>query len=99
MAPPVEEIAAWPGGGAVMADQTLLERGRDVYVRRCSGCHTIFPVDDYPMDEWHEIIIDMGIEADLSGSETRSLRAYIEAAHAYMLATPNRGEPVVDDGV
>lgn len=83
MAPPVgpEFARVAMTNGATMP---ILERGRDVYLRDCSRCHSIEPISRYSLDRWRDIILRMGPESKLDESSTVALRAYVLTAHEVM---------------
>ena len=80
MAPPVgpafSRVAMTNG-----TTMSLLETGREVYLRDCSRCHSIEPINRYSLDRWRDIILRMGPESNLDESRTVALRAYVLAAH------------------
>jgi len=57
-----------------------LERGRQIYVRRCATCHAIDPVNKYSATRWREIIDDMSAKAKLTSEEEVGVLAYVIAA-------------------
>ena len=64
----VEKVATrWPG--TTRAD---LERGRDLYMNRCSSCHALIPPGRYPESKWHDMLGEMAPRAKL-GSEDRDV--------------------------
>ena len=80
MAPPVgpKFARATMISGTTMS---LLATGREVYLRDCSRCHSIEPINRYSPDRWRDIILRMGPESKLDESRTAALRAYVFAAH------------------
>jgi uncharacterized membrane protein len=53
------------------------DAGRDIYLRRCSTCHSIEPIDRYSLNDWQRILPGMSDEARLSSDESRQLADYI----------------------
>jgi len=53
------------------------DRGRDIYLRQCSSCHSIEPIDRYSLSEWNKIIPPMAVESNLTLNETQILTDYI----------------------
>lgn len=64
--------------GQYSAEQlNAFDVGRDIYLRRCSTCHSIEPINRYSIDKWQSILPGMSDEAGLSEGETRQLADYI----------------------
>lgn len=53
------------------------DAGRQIYLRRCSTCHVIEPIDRYSLSDWQRILPDMSTQSGLSSDETRILADYI----------------------
>ena len=86
------------GGGAVPrpADQDLvraratwpdttrdeLERGRDLYVGRCSGCHPLHAPNNYPAGTWQTVVGKMAERARLNPAEQDLVLRYLVALSA-----------------
>jgi cytochrome c5 len=66
--------AEWPG-----TTRQSLERGRDLYVARCSGCHSLFAPAAYPAARWRELLGKMGPRARLSREERELVLHYLIA--------------------
>lgn len=79
MAPPVDQQVLGAAGGA---DIAALERGRKIYLGKCIKCHSVEPIGNYSLSQWHEIIPEMSDETNLTPAEQADLRAYVLAAHA-----------------
>ena len=58
-------------------DHGSLERGRRVYLTRCTRCHSPEPVVAYSVSRWQKIISDMSLRSRLVPSEETDLRAYV----------------------
>jgi cytochrome c5 len=54
----------WPG--TTIAD---LQRGRSLYVRRCSGCHSLVLPRAFPAEKWPGLVDDMAEKARLDPGE------------------------------
>jgi len=79
MAPPVEQLSA---SAATVGNLRL---GREIYVTRCTKCHSAEPVRRYSSDDWqNDIIPEMAAKTKLNSAETAALRGYIFA----VLGTP-----------
>ncbi len=53
------------------------DAGRQIYLRQCSTCHAIEPIDRYSLDDWQRILPGMSRKSDLSSEESRKLADYI----------------------
>ena len=62
------------------AETTKLERGRQLFVRRCIECHTLPAIWKYSRDDWPKIVNDMSHRASLKPEERDAVIAYILAA-------------------
>ena len=58
-------------------DHGSLERGRRVYLTRCTRCHSPEPVVAYSVTRWQKIISDMSLRSRLIPLEETDLRAYV----------------------
>jgi hypothetical protein len=65
----------WPG--TTMSD---LARGHDVFVSRCSSCHSLPRPEIKSPDEWDGVLDEMGARAKLSPSERALVNRYLSAA-------------------
>lgn len=66
--------ARWP-------DTTLkdLERGRSLYVRRCSGCHTLHLPSERRADEWPTLVEKMSRKARLTPDQRVDITRFVVA--------------------
>ena len=64
----------WPG--TTVAD---LERGRSLYVRRCSGCHNLYRPQDYTPERWPRLVDEMAHKARLTGAERDDMVRFLVA--------------------
>src|SRR6266581_4550175 len=58
-------------------DVVKLERGRNLFVRRCIECHTLPAMWKYSRDDWPKIVNDMSHRASLKPAERDAVIAYI----------------------
>ncbi len=55
-----------------------LAHGRDIYITKCAKCHSVEPVEKYPLAQWeHEILPEMSEETKLTPEEAAAVRAYV----------------------
>jgi len=86
LAPPVDDAMILAGAGHPLDPQALV-RGREIYLNRCIGCHSVEPVDRYSLGQWEMILPEMAAEAKLNRVQTADLQGYISAAHRFMSLT------------
>jgi mono/diheme cytochrome c family protein len=72
--PPQARWAAqrWPG-----ATPEALEQGRSLYIRKCSGCHTLRVPAVYSQERWPQILDKMQKRAKLSEADKESILHYV----------------------
>jgi mono/diheme cytochrome c family protein len=63
---------------------TKLERGRQLFVRRCIDCHTLPAIWKYSREDWPKIVDDMSRRASLNPADREAVIAYILAARKSM---------------
>jgi mono/diheme cytochrome c family protein len=73
----------WPG--TTLED---LERGRRLYVRRCSGCHNLVLPGAHPPEDWPKLVDDMTDKARLKPGERDDVLRFLVA-----LASDGRSAP------
>jgi len=66
--------ARWPDTTAAS-----LERGRELYVARCSGCHPLHPPSTQPAARWAVVLDQMAPRAKLSPEERELVLRYLTA--------------------
>lgn len=71
------------------ADLAGLSRGRELYVRRCSGCHSLHPPTAIAAAQWPGVLEDMGPRARLHAGERRTVELYLVTIAA---AEPREGD-------
>jgi cytochrome c5 len=62
----------WPDASAAG-----LERGRDLYVVRCSGCHPLHRPGEYERAGWNRVLAKMAPRARLSEEERTQILRYL----------------------
>ena len=67
----------WPG---TTVDD--LERGRRLYVRRCSGCHTLILPSAHAPDDWPVLVDAMAEKARLKPAEREDVVRFLTAVSA-----------------
>jgi hypothetical protein len=56
-----------------------LNKGRELYIDHCSGCHSLHLPHEYTESEWKKSIDEMGIKAKLVDSEKLLVYQYLLA--------------------
>ncbi|MBS4028086.1 MAG: hypothetical protein KGZ58_05540 [Ignavibacteriales bacterium] len=56
-----------------------LLRGRELYVRKCSGCHTLKNPSDFTSAQWEQDIPDMKTKAKIKDDEAQAILLYVLA--------------------
>jgi mono/diheme cytochrome c family protein len=69
----------WPG--TTVED---LARGREVFVGRCAGCHTLPRPDVKTTEEWAGVVAEMAPGARLSSEDRDLVLRYLSAASAHL---------------
>ena len=81
MAPPVgPELLAV--AKAHQTDAAALQRGRRIYLTKCTACHNVEPIGDYSAEEWLALLPEMVEETRLNASEAADLQGYLLTARA-----------------
>jgi cytochrome c5 len=62
--------------GTTLAD---LQRGRTLYVRRCSGCHNVVLPRAFPPEKWPGLVDDMAQKARLGPGEREDVVRFLVA--------------------
>jgi len=76
----------WPG--TTLAD---LERGREVYVARCSHCHVPRLPEAYPAAAWPALVAKMSNQAKLAPEDEQEITRFLVTTSARL-----RHEPMPD---
>ena len=74
---PGDPDVAWAQHRWPDTDRNTLERGRLLYVRKCSGCHSLFPPARFSPAYWAEWLDDMADEAELDETERDLVARYV----------------------
>ncbi|MFA6455836.1 MAG: hypothetical protein WCW40_03360 [Bacteroidota bacterium] len=72
---PTEESVRIHSTGATAFDDAV--EGRDLYVKKCSGCHSLYVPEQFSIASWDSILTIMNPRAKLSGSESLKIRLYL----------------------
>ena len=56
---------------------TSLQQGRQLFVAKCDGCHTLPYVQDHTPEQWVKIMNKMRVEAKLTDREDYLVRTYV----------------------
>jgi hypothetical protein len=75
----------WPG--TALED---LERGRRLYVRRCSGCHNLVLPKAHPPEEWPRLVDEMAVKARLGPGERDDVVRFLVAVASDGASAPGR---------
>ena len=75
------DTAMFSQGAELGLEAVQIERGRVIYLTRCTNCHSPEPIDSYALDEWCPILDEMADRAFLDGQELADVRAYVAVAH------------------
>ena len=54
-----------------------LVNGRELYVNKCSGCHTLRIPSNYTKSQWQQRLPDMKVEAKISEEEAQNILRYL----------------------
>ncbi|MAF09780.1 hypothetical protein CMK11_04950 [Candidatus Poribacteria bacterium] len=73
--PPVTALDAQTAGVPLVA----LQRGRDVYVAKCGGCHKLYPPADYDDAAWDAQVHGMRKKARLTDGDIAAILTYLAA--------------------
>lgn len=60
-----------------VAASPTLQRGRELYVTKCTACHAPEPIRKYSAAKWEEIIPDMAEDTKLSAADTNAVAEYV----------------------
>jgi hypothetical protein len=56
-----------------------LQRGRELLIGKCGGCHDVPKPNDEPRDKWPAQLDDMGKRAGLVGPDRQLIQQYVLA--------------------
>jgi len=58
----------------------VLEHGREIYLGKCTSCHSAQTISKFSATEWPGIVNEMGHKAKLAPAEEQVLLTYVLAA-------------------
>ena len=61
---------------SVTSYKELLE-GREIYINKCGGCHSLIIPEKFNAEEWNKWVEDMEPKAKLSGEEKQLILKYL----------------------
>lgn len=64
-------------GSDPAVDQASLERGRSLYLSRCTGCHQPFAPASREYATWESVVAEMSDRAGLAVDDARLIRVYL----------------------
>lgn len=79
---PTEADARWAAKRTPGITLASLERGREIYVERCSGCHHLPLPESQPADRWEQVVDEMAARAQLSGDDRELVVAFLASTSA-----------------
>jgi hypothetical protein len=56
-----------------------LKAGRELFVYRCTSCHTVEPVGSHPMSFWRASVREMAGRSKLTATDEAAILAYLAA--------------------
>jgi len=59
-----------------------LLQGRNLYIKRCAGCHHLYLPDKYPPEQWPEIVSGMEERARINSHEKKLIIKYLSSISA-----------------
>ncbi len=61
------------------SDITLdqLRFDREMYILKCSGCHSLYKPNRYSENHWDSILVKMNIKAKLKKNESEQVKRYL----------------------
>ena len=76
---PTEREAATARRTDPTATIESLKHGRDRYVTKCSGCHSLYAPRDKTASEWPPVLEKMSVKAKCGEEERRAIEQYLLA--------------------
>ncbi len=73
----------WPG--TTLAELT---RGRQIYVAKCAGCHSLRRPEEYPPRVWEAWIAEMEEDSELLPEESGAVLRYLASTSARLRGPP-----------
>ncbi|MEK6565264.1 MAG: cytochrome c, partial [Bacteroidota bacterium] len=62
----------WPG-----TELSQLSAGRELYIRNCSSCHSLYRPGSYPPQYWEQVMPEMMVKAKIGENEARDIVRYL----------------------
>jgi len=66
-----------------------LVEGRAMYVRKCSGCHTLYEPKQYDAVTWTKTVDDMAPQAGINAEQANLILKYLLTSRRHADATPH----------
>jgi len=68
-----------PGESPLISKETLsaLQKGRAIYINKCSSCHTLYLPEKYSTSEWRFQTAKMAVKAKLTDHEEELILRYL----------------------
>jgi hypothetical protein len=66
--------------GKNVSDQASLaelEKGRQLYIGKCGGCHSLFLPEKYNKEQWRHWVQSMEVKADINKEEGELIYKYL----------------------
>jgi mono/diheme cytochrome c family protein len=82
-APPISNAMFSTAAKQHIASDTLAA-GREIYIRRCSDCHSLQPMENYSPAKMRRIVDEMAGRAGLKEAEKQSLLDYLRIVRETM---------------
>lgn len=77
IARPTDADALWAAGEWPGTTRAALEDGRELYVRKCGGCHALYEPARFPEAHWRERIDEMSARARLAPEQRDHILRYL----------------------
>ncbi|MBL4699649.1 MAG: hypothetical protein JKX85_00185 [Phycisphaeraceae bacterium] len=59
------------------ATLSTLDRGRQLYLTKCSSCHRAYPIGKYSTSQWQEILHEMSMNAKFNLQQEKDVTLYV----------------------
>lgn len=79
---PTRVHAEWAAQRWPETDTTALQHGRDLYIRKCSGCHNLYTPTSYTEQEWVKEVAAMQKKAKITDEQREIILRYLITAAA-----------------
>ncbi|MDP4197692.1 MAG: cytochrome c [Bacteroidota bacterium] len=74
---PTSEQVQWASNKWSGISISELSEGRNLYIDKCSGCHSLKDPSDYTEEEWGTVLKKMSRKAKLTDAEYEKISHYI----------------------